>query len=104
MNKKGSLNIIEPWEHGTEESINVTFIEQNNDNYLLHLSNSHKIKDIDYSYFIVRFRDEEVNNISNLKGTYSLEMGYDKEINESTFEKYDLKDFRTNFLLGEVIF
>ena len=37
MNVKGSLNIIEPWEHGTAESVNITFINKKQNTYLIHI-------------------------------------------------------------------
>lgn len=104
MNIKGNLNIIEPWEFGTEESVNITFINKNGDNYLIYLNDAHKINGEDFHYFIVRFKDKIDKDISKLKGTYPLEMGFDEGINSNTFEKFSLDKFRGNFLLGEVIF
>ena len=103
MNIKGSLNIIEPWKYGTKESLNITFIEKNKDDYLIYLNHAHKINGKNYHYFIVRFIDRIDKDISKLKGTYPIEMGFNEDINIHTFEKFSLDNFRGDFLLGEVI-
>lgn len=104
MDVKGSLNIIEPWEYGTHESVNINFIKKNKYDYLVYLNDAYKINGIYYHYFIVRFKNKIDKDISKLKGTYPLEMGFEQSININNFERFNLDKFRGSFLLGEVIF
>lgn len=104
MHRAGKLNILEPWEHGTEKSIKINLIKKNGDNYLIQLEKPHKINGHDFHYFIIRPRGERDLDISKLKGTYPVEMGYDKNLSMENFDKYNLELFRGNFLFAELIF
>ncbi len=101
---KSKLNIIEPWEHGTEKSIDVDIIGKNNNQYFLKLNTPISIKDYEYHYLLFRLKGEEKSiDITEAKGVFPIEIVYKEELREDNFSTYQIDDFRSNFLLGEIV-
>jgi len=104
MERKGKLNILEPWEHGTEKSLDVAIIKRLKEQYLLHLSSPISIRDISYSYLLFKTTGEDIDLfLSRNQGTYPIEIVYTKDLSEESFSKFDIADFRSSFLFGEII-
>lgn len=104
MERKGRLNILEPWEHGTEKSIDVMIINRHNDQYLLKLSSPILINDLSFSYLMFKAKGESIDLLlSTNKGTFPIEIVYAKELEEENFPKFDIANFRSSFLFGEII-
>ncbi|MEO8174718.1 MAG: hypothetical protein ABI581_16600 [Sediminibacterium sp.] len=102
---KYKLNIIEPWDWGTEKAIDVSVLKKDGNVYLLHLNVFITIHNKEARYFIFEFRNQ-VDQIAfkqNLKGTYPIGMVFDESITAETTTFKSLKDYRANFLSGEII-
>jgi|GEM_PF-2137488 len=104
-NRVGKLNIIEPWEFGTEKAVHVSVVEKFEDQYLFSLAEPLLMKGLRTKYLIGELREEKSPDIlsDKVKGTFALNMVFSDEINEKNFRNYLIKDFRGNFLLGEII-
>jgi hypothetical protein len=63
------------------------------------------IKEKSINYLIGELREEKLVDIlsDEVHGTFSLNMVYSSEITKENFKEYPIKDFRGNFLLGEII-
>jgi hypothetical protein len=105
-NRTGRLNIIEPWEFGTEKSIAASIVDKNEEQYLLYLPEPLWIKGKAINYLIGELRDKNLSDILSDKvhGTFALNMIYSNDVTIQNFRGYQIKDFRGNFLLGEIIF
>jgi hypothetical protein len=104
-NKIGTLNIIEPWELGTEKAISVSIVDEYQGQYLIFLSIPLSAKGKTIRYLIGEPRRENFDLFSDkFLGSCELSMIYSDEIDEQNFKTYHIKDFRQNFLLGEIIF
>ncbi len=102
----GKLNIIEPWELGTEKAINVNIVDEYGGQYLIFLPDRLTANETRINYLIGEPReDKSLDLFSNdTQGTIPLNLVYSTEINAENFKNYRLEKFRGNFLLGEVIF
>jgi len=102
---KLKLNIIEPWKYGTESSIDASVVKDNDLEFLLYLDFPRKIEQDDAQYFICQFRNEKDKKSfkNNIKGTYPIEMVFDKKIKSAYDEIPQLGSYRSNFLSGELI-
>jgi hypothetical protein len=103
--RMGKLNIIEPWELATEKAVDALIIDRHEGEYLFSLTTPLSIKGKHISYLIGQLRDQESLDIISNKthGTIALNMVYSEEINAQNFRDYSIKNFRGNFLLGEII-
>lgn len=100
------LNIIEPWEKGTEKSIKSEIVDKNADYYLIRLLEEYKLKDKATKYLLGELRDKknEINLFDkSVRGTFLMNMVHHKNLNEDNFKDYDLEAFRSNFLMVELI-
>jgi hypothetical protein len=100
------LNIIEPWELGTEKAIPASIIDEYEGQYLIYLPTPRLIKGKSISYFLAELRGSDKLGLPSdkMRGTVLFNMVYLDEINDRNFRRYRIEDFRGNFLLGEIIF
>jgi hypothetical protein len=96
------LNIIEPWEYGTDKAVDASIVGEENDQYLIQLSKPMKFKNSEARYFLATLRDKSLNGI-NKSGKYLLSMVYSEDINELNYKGYKISEFRSGFLIGEAI-
>ena len=98
------LNIIEPWESGTQSAINVSIVKETEKQFLLFLEKPVNFKDQDIQYFICEFQRQEDRNAlkKNIKGIYPINMVFDSNINKDS-QLPPLSSYRGNFLSGEII-
>jgi len=98
----GKLQILEPWEFGTEKGINIKDIDKSKNQYLLYTEEPYIINNHEYKFFLAKSKNK-INLFSVAKkNSIILEMVYDKNLNPKNFIDYQIKDFRRNFLLGEL--
>lgn len=99
------LNIIEPWESGTESAITADLIKKNGSQFLLFVEKVIKVRGENAQYFICELKNQENQNAfdNNIQGVYPIEMVFDKNIQNADSELLDLGKYRSNFLLGEII-
>ena len=100
------LNILEPWEFGTEKGIEIKDFDKFNNHILLHIKNPYIIDNEPYNFLLAKMRgDEKINLLSSIsfKKNIMLTIVYDKNIDDMNFINYNIKEFRNNFLLGELI-
>ncbi|MEM6738223.1 MAG: hypothetical protein AAF620_19360 [Bacteroidota bacterium] len=97
------LNIIEPWEFGTDKGVTASIVGENNGQYLIRLSNPMKLQDNEAKYFLAELRDRHSNDNLNKPGKYLLNMVYSQRINEINFKEHKISDFRSGLLVGEAI-
>jgi hypothetical protein len=104
--KTAKLNIIEPWEFGTEKAIPASIVDKNENQYLLHLPEPLLINGKSINYLIGELRDQNSLDILSDKvhGTFALNMVYSSEVTKQNFRNHHIKRFRGNFLLGEIMF
>ena len=106
MKRLVQLNILEPWEHGTQKSIDINIINKEGNQYLMKLNSSISIGNNLYSYFLFRVAERHKNNdlfSLRIKGTFPVEIVYKEDIDENNFTLFNIDDFRNNFLFGEII-
>ncbi|SRR5258706_8068682 len=104
-NRIGKLNIIEPWEFGTEKAITASVVDEYEGQYLISILEPLAIKGNPIRYLIGEMTGEEKSLdlfSNNAQGTLALNMVYSDEINEQNFKNHRISDFRGNFLLGEI--
>jgi hypothetical protein len=99
------LNIIEPWESGTESAINATIVKEVGEQFLLFIEIPIKFEGNDAQYFNCELRRSEVKDAfrSHIKGVYPINMVFDKNINNKDSELPLFSSYRGNFLSGELI-
>jgi len=99
------LNIIDPWDYGTESAIDVTLIKKVAREFLLFLRTPIMFKNKKVQYFVcVLKRKEDEDKFNNgLKGTYPINMVFDENINCKDSGLQDFENYRGNFLYGEII-
>jgi hypothetical protein len=98
------LNILEPWESGTESAVRVTIIKETENQFLLFLEKPIQIKGQDAYYFICELQKKEDKNAltKKMKGVYPINMVFDQSINENS-QLPPLSSYRANFLSGEIV-
>jgi hypothetical protein len=99
------LNIIEPWESGTETAIDAVIVKGTAKLFLLRLETIVKFNSDDAQYFICQLQGKEAKGpLEDLKnGIYPISMVFDKHVKNDANALSELDDYRTNFLLGELI-
>ena len=99
------LNIIEPWESGTESAIEADLIKKNGIQFLLFVEKIIKVKGDNAQYFICELKNKENQNAfdNSVAGIYLIDMVFDKNIQNTDSELFDLGIYRSNFLLCEII-
>ena len=103
MNYK--LSIVEPWESTSDSSTDTIILKDNGNEFLLFVENGIKFRDENAQYFICELRNINDKDFfrENIKGTYPINMVFDKKINRDNLELTPLKNYRGNFLSGEII-
>jgi hypothetical protein len=96
------INIIEPWEYGTEKPISINNIDKLGSKYLFHLSEPYQINKKYYNFLIGRPKDFKIN-LFNIKKNQVivLEIHFGENVSELNFYNLNFDDFRGNFLLGD---
>jgi len=99
------LNIIEPWEYGTETAVHATIVKSDNEVFLLSLKVPIIIKGENAKYFVCKPIGIETNKLlsSQTEGTFPISMVFDKSLKDATTELPLFENYRSNFLSGEVI-
>ena len=100
------LNIIEPWEFGTDQAIDVDIVARNQGQCLILLSEPRMFGEMLTSYLIGELREDssQINSLfSGLHGTFAMNLVFSDEISKHNFPNLSMKSFRANFLLGEII-
>ena len=98
------LNILDPWESGTEFSIKASIVKETEKEFLLSLEKPIQVKGQDAHYFICELkRQEDKNDLKkHIKGVYPINMVFDNSINEDS-QLPPLSSYRANFLSGELV-
>jgi hypothetical protein len=105
-NRPCQLTILEPWDYGTPEPIGATILARNASQYLIAVSSPLCFTDVTTHYLLGELRNNPESPdllASGTRGTYVLNLAYSDNLNEVTFPTVALKNFRSRFLLGEVI-
>ena len=101
-----SLNIIEPWEFGTDKAIDAILIDRNEGEYLLSLFQPRVFGEKQIRYLLLELRNKS-SSVDLLnpkeKGVFPINLVFMSEIDPYNFKKYRITDFRANFLLGDII-
>ena len=99
------VNIIEPWESGTDRSIDANIVKYTCDQFLLFTEKKINVKGNDAQYFICKLKSEKLRSPFNNKesGIYEISMVFDKDITNELQELPDIENYRGNFLTGELI-
>lgn len=102
---KVKLNIIEPWEYGTESPIDASVVKYNGLEFLLYLDFPRKIEQHNAQYFICKFKNDKdkISFKNKVKGSYIIEMVFDKQISSANDEIPAFGTYRGNFLSGELV-
>lgn len=103
---KFKLNIIEPWESGTESAITANISRKAGNQFLLFVEKNIKVRDVDNAhYFVCKLKnDEDQKAFDNEEmGHYLINMVYDENIHEIESKISPLDSYRANFLLGELV-
>jgi hypothetical protein len=101
---KYKLNIIEPWESGTEKAIDATVFYKTEKYFLLFTEKIIKVRGLDAQWFVSWLRKEKdyAAFVNQEKGVYRIQMVFDKDIHNKDNEPVSFK-YRANFLSGEII-
>lgn len=102
-----SLDIIEPWEKGTDKSIRAEIADRSGDSYLIRLIDNHEIDGKPILYLIGTIRGDESSVglfDQSRSGSIVMNMVYDFDLRKDNFRDYDVGSFRSNFLLGQLNF
>lgn len=105
-NRPCRLIILEPWDYGTPESVGATILARNEGHYLIDVSSPLIFNQVTTRYLLGKLRNNpESPNLlaSETRGTYVLNLAYSDKLDEASFPTMVLKNFRSRFLLGEVI-
>ncbi len=99
------LNIIEPWESGTDSAIDTTIINESGMQFLLFVETVIKVRGENAQYFVCELKNKEDQDSFKIriKKNYPIHMVYDKDIHSKNHMLPDLKSYRSNFLSGEII-
>jgi len=99
------LNIIDPWESGTESAINATIVKEMEEQFLLFIETPTKVYGKNAQYFICELRRSKDKDAfkNHIKGTYPINMVFDEKINNADYELPPYSSYRGNFLSGEII-
>ena len=102
---KYKLNILEPWESGTESAINATIVKEIGPQFLLFVEIIIKVRGENAQYFVCKFENEENKKAfkNKFKGVYPIRMVFDKNIQGTESELPPLNSYRSNFISGEII-
>jgi hypothetical protein len=103
MNYK--LNILEPWESGTESAIDISVVKETEGEFLLFLHIPIKTEYGIAQYFVTRFKNEKdkTDFKKNVPGIYPVQMVFDKNITNENCNVPNLSSYRSNFLSGEIV-
>jgi hypothetical protein len=99
------LNMLEPWEYGTEKAIDASIVKQQGNVFLLRIDASIRIKEKSASYFVFEFQSEEKQKsfLNGIDGVYPISMVFDENINDPEQILPNFADYRGGFLSGELI-
>ncbi len=96
--------IIEPWESGTESSIDACIVKEKGDQFLIFVETNIRVREDNGHYFICELKNEEdkVALKNCVKGVYSINMVFDKNIINEQQILPNISSYRSNFLSGEI--
>lgn len=100
------LNILEPWEYGTLRPIDAVILAQNRCQYLIMLFEPRAFGEVNASHLMGELRDKSAHIdllLPGLQGAFAMNLVFSAGINEQNFPDLSIKDFRNNFLLGEIV-
>ena len=102
------LLIVEPFEFGTINNIEQSVIDIKkgvNNNWLIILETVINFTGIQSKYLLIKTKKEyyHINLQEQLFKTLILEMAMIPGLNEKNFSEHDLKNYRGNFLTGELV-
>jgi hypothetical protein len=102
---KYKLNIIDPWESGTESAIDAYLVKEKSNEFLLFVKNNIKVRGENAHYFICELKNEEDKTAFKncVKKVYPINMVFDKNIINEQQDIPDINSYRANFLSGEII-
>jgi hypothetical protein len=99
-----SLSIVEPWEFATQKAVEATIIEKYDEVFLICLKDPLLFDNINIRYLLCEFRvKKEERNVLEKHKKYLLNMVFSEKINLENFTRFKLEDFRSGFLLGEMM-
>lgn len=99
------VNIIDPWESGTDKSVDADIIKQNGNQFLLFIKTKINVKGNEAHYFICKLKSEIMRDPfkNNESGIYEISMVFDKGITNELQDLPDIENYRGSFLTGEII-
>lgn len=99
------VNILEPWESGTQSSVDATLVKKDSESFLIFLKDPVKVKKQNAQFFICELKDKktEIAFVNKMNGVYPINMVFDKNINTKDSRLPPLNVYRDNFLLGEIV-
>ena|SRR5690348_4495823 len=102
---KYKVNILEPWQSGTEASVEALIVKQSKNQFLIFIEANIKVRGENAHYFICKFKNENDESAlkSSIEGVYPINMVFDKSIRNEQQEVPDINSYRANFLMGEII-
>lgn len=102
---KYKVNILEPWESGTESAVEALIIKETKDQFLLFIETNIKVRGENAHYFICKLKNEDNKTAlkNSVEGVYPINMVFDKNISSEQQEIPDISSYRANFLMGEII-
>jgi len=103
MNYK--LNIIEPWQSGTESAVEAHIVREKGNQFLLFVEKNIKVNGENAHYFICELKNKEdkIALKNGVKKVYPINMVFDKNITTGLQDIPDIDSYRANFLSGEII-
>lgn len=102
---KCKINIIEPWESGTDKAIEADILMYSGTQFLIFVEKTIKVNGVDAHYFICKLQVENSGDVFEKKksGMYKISMVFDKNINNVQQPLPNIDSYRGNFLIGELI-
>lgn len=100
------LNIVEPWDIGTENPIGASIVDKVGDQYLLKLTEPRVMKGQSVRFLIAepRAKGDKIDFVSvKARGLYPVNMVYSSNITIENFKVTSLNDFRSNFAIGDIL-
>jgi hypothetical protein len=103
---KCKLKLLEPWKFGTDKAVDAIIVEANENQILISIMNPLNFDNQQVEFFLAELKDKNYlvgDENFMLPGIYPINMVFSKEISPQNFKSLNLKDFRSNFLLGEIV-
>lgn len=103
---KCKINIIEPWESGTDRATEADIVKRTGIQFLIFIEKPIKVRGAEAHYFICKLQDENcaIEFNKGERGIYKITMVFDKNVKNVQNPLPNIESYRGNFLSGELIF